>query len=195
MLKKIAIVSLIVLNLFLLFLVRHYQFIAPKRNSNGEMNQLFNDFFKEAILLNGEKIPELELQTLAEKKIELSEFIRNRKSVLIIYSEVSCNSCLDSLLSYSRILASYAEDNYSIVCTAYSKDLNYVRRFVRINNLNFPLLWDSDGSLIQKLNIHFTPAVLLLDRNGRIINSFFSNPETRHLNSLFFQKATEFLKN
>jgi peroxiredoxin len=132
----------------------------------------------ESYSTDGKKIPNINLLSLRSDTISTHKYISNKKNILLIYSELTCNICVDSLIENCNILADRYK-NIKIWGIASANDLEYLRRYSRINQLKFPLFWDRKEVLISKLKIDMLPAILIIDESGTIINSFFITPQTR----------------
>jgi len=51
------------------------------------------------------------------------------------------------------------------------------------------LLWDKEKKLIKTLGLKYLPALLMINEEGVIINSFIIMPEIRELNPVFIEAA------
>lgn len=192
-LKHFFLIILINIGLILLF----YQWNNAKQTINKH-----NDYstltalklsLKESYATNGKKIPSIKLLNLRHETINLQTYLAQRKNVLLIYSEVSCNSCTDSLIKNCNKLVNQSND-FQIFAVANSKSIDYLRRFYRINKLKFPLLWDKDNILVKELKINLLPAILMINETGIIVNSFYISPKISELNLIFMEATSKWIK-
>lgn len=192
LLVKVLLIFFLVILLFLFIL------IVDKNNQTLENKEDFGQLFIEPLEIslthsyyaNGKSIPDIELTDINGKINSMFHLMNKRKSIIILYSEVTCNVCTDSLFDRCNLLKSENAD-FNFYAIAYSKDINFLRRFARINKIKFPILKDINNDFANKLDISALPAVLLVDENGIIRNSFFINPNIKILNDVFF----DYLKN
>ena len=140
--KKIIII-LIVINIILL--IRFIQLPKLENNTASQSNVhnclssiAVQTSLEETYKINGKIFPKIELTNIFNKEKDLSDFIIGKKTLMLIYSDVSCNICLDSLvLNCNKIYSNFN----NIIGITYSKRKNYLRRFARINEIKFPLFW------------------------------------------------------
>ncbi|MFZ2323361.1 MAG: redoxin domain-containing protein [Ignavibacteriaceae bacterium] len=191
---KIIIGLLVALNIFLIFnLVRLRTTLLTKNEHNSLIKlEPLEIALYDSYKTNGKKLPEINLTNLNNEIISLKNFISNKKTIILVHSEITCNSCLDSLMYGCNDLLSKSNETTQILGIAYSNSIEYLRRFARINNVKFPLLWDKNKEFIKQLSLSALPTILIINEEGRIINSFFINPSIDDLNPTFFKAASEF---
>lgn len=190
--SKILIVCLFVFNILLLFKIVQ---LSNKITAIQKISIMdFKEPFKNSFLTNGKLIQDINLRDLRGKIVNLKNFLGNKRSLLIFYSEVSCNTCVDSLIEGCNLLVNKSRDKNTILGIAYSKDINYLRRFTRINNIQFPFLFVDDAKVVKSIHLKTLPVILMIDENHVIINSYYINPSIKELNSTFFEAASVFLK-
>ena len=88
--SKILIICLIVLNILLIY----KKFQSSNNISTNQKVSIID--FKEPVynsyLTNGKLIEDINVKNLRGETINLKNFIGNKKSLIFIYSEVSCNA-------------------------------------------------------------------------------------------------------
>ena len=191
---KMIIICMIVLNLVLIlkiFLV-NINNLKSDNSKNISVNSYQRTLY-ESYLTNGKSIPNLTFKNLLNEKQNLKTILGDCKSLLLIYSDVSCNPCVDSLITGCNQLAEKSKDKYKVVGISHSQNMNYLRRFARINETKFPFLLDETGSMMKMLYLRALPVVFMLDKNHVIVNSFFIDPNVKEINSTFFNAASVFL--
>ncbi len=142
-------------------------------------------------LINGRRVPRLFLTNLEGRDTTVT--FKNRKTILLVYSEISCNQCVDTLLTSCNRLVGAKKDNEMVIGLAQSSNIDYVRRFARIENLKFPLLWDKQDTLIEPLRDANLPALLMVDKDGIVVNSLIFNHAVAELNPLYIRAAIKWL--
>lgn len=106
---------------------------------------------------------DLELQTEKEAGIRLDSVTMNTMLVLR-YTELNCNSCVDLILS--EILAQNSFNEQNTLLLAYYQNPSYLYQFKRMNRLQFPVFSvKSTGLPTDTLNL---PYLFLLDKNMQI---------------------------
>ncbi|KAF0147328.1 MAG: hypothetical protein FD143_3081 [Ignavibacteria bacterium] len=115
--------------------------------------------------------------------------------MIFVYTDISCNACTDSLIENCNLLVNKSKGKNTIIGIAYSKDLNYLRRFTRINKIQFPFLLDDSAKFIKNIPLKTLPVILMVDENHLITNSYYINPQVKELNHAFFEAASIFLNN
>lgn len=192
-LKHFFLIILINIGLILLvFQLNNAKQTINKHNDDSTLTALKLSL-KESYATNGKKIPSIKLLNLRHETIKLQTYLAQRKNVLLIYSEVSCNSCTDSLIKNCNKLVNLSND-FQIFAVANSKSIDYLRRFYRINKLKFPLLWDKDNALVKELKINLLPAILMINETGIIVNSFYISPKISELNLIFMEATSKWIK-
>lgn len=189
--SKIFIICLVVLNILLLYKVFQYS-----NKSSIYKNVSIIDFkepFFNSFLTNGKSIVDLDLKDLRGEIIKLKNFIGNKKSLILVYTDVSCNACIDSLIENCNLLINKSKGKNTIIGIAYSKDLNYLRRFTRINKIQFSFLLDDSSKFVKSIPLKTLPVILMVDENHLIINSYYINIKVKDINSTFFEAASVFL--
>lgn len=194
---KIIVGVLILLNLFLLYNTIKLKSVTKMDDSVRSYIKLTPLEFAlyDSYITNGKSIPEIKLQNVMKENVDIKNLIKNKKTIIIVYSEVSCNSCTDSLINGCNKLFDKSNDSVQVFGVAYTDNIEYLRRFVRINEIKFPFLWDEEKLFIEQLKLNALPVVLMANKNGEIINSFFINPSIHDLNPTFFKVANKFIEN
>jgi len=195
---KVLIISLILINILLLYKIVNQSSKLTHHSLNIDYNNSFISSLKSSwaasYFTNGQGFPNLYLKNLKDEKISLYDIIQGKKTLLLVYSEVTCNTCIDSLIFHCNSLVKQSNGNYKVVGIAFTNNINYLRRFDRINSLYFPMYWDSHQKLKDLLKIKKLPAILIINSKGIIVNSFFTEPNLAPLNSPFFEIANSYLK-
>jgi len=150
--------------------------------------------FSQSLLINSKSIPDVSVINLKNERLNLLDVIKHKKSIIIMHSELSCNACVDSLMTGCNSIA-FQHSNIKVMGITSSKKLSYVRKFARINNLGFPLFWDQDKIILKSFNFKILPTILLVDEKGIIVQSFNIFPEIKEYNSFYFSVIQNFIKN
>ncbi len=149
--------------------------------------------FLQSLVLNSRHIEDFILTDLTSNQTKFRKITEGQKGLILLYDKINCNACVDSLIMSVNHLSINNNGKSSILAVAYSASIEYLRRFARINKIEFPLYLDSSEYLMKRLNIKVLPTVILFNASGEIVNSFAINTQNKDLNSLFFNSVTEYL--
>ena len=152
---SLSIIVLILLNLFSWNeRIKGKTSIGEDSGHQEEKKQVLLHHLKDAYATNGKTIPNVMLKPLKTEAVSLSELIDNRKALILIFDDFSCDICLDILFLELNKYASKVNSNTTVIGIAQAKSIHYLNQFVRVKKTQFPLYWDSGRVLNKKLAIH-----------------------------------------
>ena len=188
-------IIMILLLIFNLLLVYFFSVFSKQNDFETDSNNkiAYSAPLKQSLIINGKRLSDFQLKNMSLKDVKLSNYIKQEKCVLFVYSNIGCNSCTDSLIKFCNKLSENPSKNYQVIGVAYAYEIEYIRRFARINKLRFPFLFDKNKMVASSLNIELLPAILIINEKGEIISSFFPNNYNKELNSIFFNSVTKYL--
>ena len=97
-------------------------------------------------------------------------------SLVLFFSELSCNTCLDSETQFVNSLAEVTGgDGVRIVAHANSQ--RYVRNYARLNAVEATLYFDEDNRFGELNEVQETPMLFLLNDRGEIVSAHYPLPE------------------
>jgi thiol-disulfide isomerase/thioredoxin len=102
-----------------------------------------------------------------------SKIRNNNQYYLIDFWYSHCGPCAREFPKLKEIYNQYHQKGFDIVSISVDKlkdEKDYLAA-VKKNNLTWNLVWDKDGIKAGKFSINSFPTYILLDKNGRIINS------------------------
>lgn len=106
-----------------------------------------------------------EFVTASGEQARLADF--NGRIVLLHFLSPQCPLCEKEAPSLRRLHDSFKDSSFSVVGVAVKgTDPFSVHSFALKNNLNFPILMDTEGSLAEFFSISEVPASLFLNRDG-----------------------------
>jgi peroxiredoxin len=118
----------------------------------------------------GKTIP-LAGKTLDGKPIDLAQ--AKGRIVLIHYWATWANPCLPDLATIKSLLSKYNKDGFYAIGVNLDNDAKAATDYVRKENLGWPQLYDQaglDGPLAANLGVLTLPTMLLVGKDGRVIN-------------------------
>lgn len=130
----------------------------------GEGEELLDS---EVELKIGDKAPEFSLPNLSTDKMEhLKDYLG--KPIVLFFIQSACYSCLQEAKALQEVKARYG-DKINVV--AVGVDLlgkPMLVSWAAHNNINYPVLLDPIFSVPEKYGFSFTPASVIIDKDGNI---------------------------
>ena len=97
-------------------------------------------------------------------------------SVVLYFSELSCNSCLDGETQFLNSLVEVTGgDGVRIV--AHANSPRYVRNYARLNGVKAALYFDEDNRFGELNEVRETPMLFLLNDRGEVVSAHYPLPE------------------
>lgn len=188
--KNIIIVILLVFNVLLIYQVSIYKIDANSHSSFTHAPMEYN--LRLSYEVNVKKIIDLVLYDIYNRKKQLASLLKGRRSLLILYFEESCNICATMVFKECNSLWSERKHNTTVLCISENTSYDKLRRLAKANNIKYELYSIRDKQISDEFNIKSSPALLLLNENMEIENSFFVSPSTREYTKLFIQNASKY---
>ncbi len=102
--------------------------------------------------------------------------ILKRPRLVLVFSELSCNVCQDSEAAFAVTIAEkFGEE--SVLAVVQATNMRYIRSFIRLNRVNFPVYYCIEDVTFFKINeMMNTPMVFGVDEAKRILAAHFPIP-------------------
>ncbi len=122
----------------------------------------------ESPLKVGEKAFLFETISAEEKKVTI-----NGKNTFLYFYKPNCAACKDVL---PVILETYhkLKSNDIHVIGISNENLTQIKRFIKKNNIEFPIIPDPKKKIFWRYRIHFVPSIVMVDKSGIIC--FYQQP-------------------
>lgn len=128
---------------------------------------LYEAFHKDSGPAVGEQAPNFELQSLKNgKQVKLSDF--RGKGVLLNFWGSWCDPCKQEMPYLNAVYKQHMK-GVVIVGVNIGESKLSVENFTSRNNIQFPILLDSDKSVTSAYNIGPIPTTYLINKNGKIV--------------------------
>lgn len=180
---KENILYIIVVVLGLLAVYRLYNYLYVEEDKVNYIDAA-SVVLKESLKINGHTLQDINLVNInTGKKESILKELNNDKALVLLYSDLTCNICTDSLVQNCK---QFSTKGMKVIGIAHSYDLHYLQRFAKINNINFTMYYDEEKALVNAMGINLLPSVLLINEEKEILNSIFVTPQTKNYTKIFF---------
>ena len=162
------------------------------QNNNLKDHQLLNEVngaVVNAYAMNNMTFPNYDLKNIFGEQINLSSILGKSKKLVLQYSELPCNICIDSTIRYFKKISDLVGDSNVILITA-SRNLRYLTSFIHLNNIHFPYVFWVD---LNQFNATFatfpdSPCSYILNAEQNICDAFFPVKENSSLTDLYYNE-------
>ena len=96
---------------------------------------------------------------------------------VLVFSELSCNVCVDEETRFAVGIASEYGINYALALV-HASERRYVQSYIRLNQVNFPVGFSEDDTFLTENGIKHTPALFVVDHENRVLAAHL--PVTGH---------------
>jgi len=151
-----------------------------------------------APLLIGEQLPDVELRSADNAKVNLLSVVSEKPTVLLFYRGGWCPYCNTHLMAIQEIEKNILDEGYQILAISPDSPEN-IKITGAEKDINYQLLSDADGTLIKSMGITFeaperyskrlfsksdglndgflpVPSVFIADQSGKIVFEYI-NPD------------------
>lgn len=121
---------------------------------------------------SGRTAPNFKLENLERELLELNDLIGSGPILLCFWSSC-CKSAVAQVEAFSDLYEKYKDDGFIMlaIATDDEKTVAQVKPVAKSKKFNFPVLYDSDGSIARIYYAHDMPFDVLIDNQGKIIYS------------------------
>ena len=123
----------------------------------------------------GKPLPDFELSDLKGGKHSLSDY--KGKVVLVNFWATWCPPCVKEMPSMQRLQDKYQGKDFQILAVNMGEDATTITIFLDKIKVNFPILMDSDGTVLKQWKIFAFPTTFLIDKDGNIAYGLFGGLE------------------
>jgi len=117
----------------------------------------------------GGPVPEISLPALDGTVRNLGFFLERKKGIVVVFWSETCSHCI----RYDRYLNSFAERHPEIglvaIASRQGENLQQIRATAAARNLQFPILYDSGGTVARQWFTQQTPRVFLIDGDCKLL--------------------------
>jgi len=113
-------------------------------------------------------LPELEVLTLAGQASSLSGELAGKVTLIDLWA-TWCTACERQQPKLERLHAAYADRGLRVVGLDVGEAPSVVRDYLKTHRVTYPVYVDPEFRLADSLGDHQLPTLLLVDRDGRIV--------------------------
>ena len=111
--------------------------------------------------------PDFQLQDIEGQTVTLSSL--RGSPVMINFWASWCGPCRDEMPFLQQIYEDRDSYGVTLITVNLRESLSVITQFMQSNNLSFPVLLDTDGSVSLNYNISGIPTTFFIDKDGIII--------------------------
>jgi hypothetical protein len=127
-------------------------------------------------------------------KISLSKVIGDNRKLILRYSDVNCNACVDHQLKYLKNVAAQIGDTSIFILATY-KNKRDLEIFKRINGIKFPVYNTLNGGINLPIEKYETPYLFITDKSHLVYMVHVPVKEVPQLSTLYTAVVVEKFKN
>jgi peroxiredoxin len=122
----------------------------------------------------GEKIkaPDLNLKNPAGESVPLESYIGN-KPILLVFWASWCTDCQAEI----HLLKKLNADGFKVIAVNEGESAWKTKRFIAMNNIDYQVVLDSDGSIAKTFQVPGVPACAIISKSGLITYRGIGLPE------------------
>lgn len=118
-------------------------------------SQIYDDPEDVSPLLIGEEFPDADLKDIDGKDVELDDLIDDKKTIIIFYRGGWCPYCNTHLSQMGEAIEEVKKLGYQIIAIS-PEDFSNIKGLVDKHTLDYTLLSDIGGKLIQEVGIAYS---------------------------------------
>ena len=125
----------------------------------------------------GAPLPDFTLNDMAGRAHTLSDYAG--KVVMLNFWATYCGPCIKEMPSIQRLKDKMAGKDFAILAVDMAEEPTDVKAFLKKHRIkvDFPLLLDPDGEVVEQWMISAVPTTFILDPEGKIRYAFYGGLE------------------
>lgn len=125
----------------------------------------------------GESLPDFTLNDMQANSHTLSDY--QGKVVMLNFWATYCGPCIKEMPSMQRLKEKMAGKDFAILAVDMAEEPSDVKAFLKKHRIkiDFPLLLDPDGEVVEQWMISAVPTTFILDPEGKIRYALYGGLE------------------
>lgn len=119
--------------------------------------------------------PDLRLTDLAGKIQDLKDY--RGKVVLLNFWATWCPPCIKEIPSLNRLQKKFSTDDFVVLSVDIGEELKEIKTFLEHVPADYPVLVDSESSLVEPWQLRAFPSTYIIDRQGQLRYQYFGGLE------------------
>lgn len=122
-----------------------------------------------SIVLHSQQLT-FQLKDITKKTVTFSE-IKGEKITVFDFWATWCKPCVQLMPKLNTIYEDQIDSGAEIIGVNIDdpRSINKVKPFISSLGIQYPILFDTDQMLMEKLNVHAVPSVVIVNDNGEIL--------------------------
>lgn len=145
------------------------------------------DHWELALAISQQLFP-YHLQDTEGNSVDFFERLDTGRVLVLRYSELNCNVCVDSALSYFKTFMKKAGEDHARIIVDYNND-SYLYQFLRVNQLTESIIYRSVSDS-NRVEIN-TPYLFITDKSRRIYDVFVPMKELPEVSKKYYNTIFE----
>ena len=126
----------------------------------------------------GSEPPGFSVSDLAGRQVALAEF-RHHKTVALYFWETECDLCVSAMPTLERLHHQFEDRAVEILAVNVGDDSDLVKRFSDRHKYTFRMVADENRTVGDLFRVGAIPALVVVDRNGRVMRTQIGDSSTR----------------
>ena len=115
--------------------------------------------------------PALKLTALDGKLYDLTNY--RGKTVLVNFWATWCPACVEEIPSLNNLQKKFSTDDFVILSVVLGEEQADIKRFLERIPADYPVLLDSDNTLMEPWQLRAFPSTFLIDKTGHLRYTYF----------------------
>lgn len=126
---------------------------------------------------DGEPLPDFTLIDMSGNKHTLSSY--KGRVVMVNFWATYCGPCIKELPSMTRLKQKLGDKSFEILAIDMAEEKSDIEAFMQRHDIkvNFPILLDMEGNVIEQWMVSAVPSTFIVDTSGKIRYTYYGGLE------------------
>jgi peroxiredoxin len=117
----------------------------------------------------GKVAPDFSLETVYRSRVNFSDY-KNKTPVLLFFWTTWCPYCQEELKVLGEKYTALKSEGLQVLAIDAGESPARVERFVTSRGFTFPVLLDTDTTVVRSYKVYGVPTYVLISKEGRIVS-------------------------